>query len=71
MSTETATDTPTKKTRSDKGRRRNSPSAGGALSSVLIAIQDLGREDAKRVLLAAATFYNLKFIESTESANGR
>lgn len=58
---------PTKKPRSDKGKKRNSPNASGALSSVLIAIQDLGREDAKRVILAAATFFGIKLIETTEA----
>lgn len=63
--------TPAKKSRSDKGKPRKNPSAGGALSSVLIATQDLNMADAQRVLLAAATFHGIKFIVSNEASNGR
>lgn len=70
---EAANGTPTpKRTRSDKGKKRRDPaSAGGALSSVLIAIQDLSKEDSKRVLMTAAMFCGLRFIESTEGTNGK
>lgn len=64
-------ETPPKKPRSDKGKPRKNPSAGSALSSVLIAIQDLSAADAKRVLMSAALFSGIRFIESTEGANGK
>jgi hypothetical protein len=63
---------PTRKSRSDKGSSRKKSNAGGALSGVLAQIQDLNRDEVKRVLTAAALFCNIRLIEApVEVSNGK
>lgn len=62
---------PPKKPRSDKGTTRKKGDAGKAVSVVMNAIEDLNREEIKRVLTCVGTFHAIRLIEApVEGANG-
>lgn len=73
METEQQVEQPPKRaTRSDKGKRKSKGNPEGAMSSVMIAVKELSREEVKRVLTAVATFHNIRLIEAPiEGANGK
>jgi hypothetical protein len=63
---------PPKKPRSDKGTSRKKSNPNAAMVSIMSAIDDLPRDQVKRVLVTAAMYHNLRLIEApVEVANGK